>query len=232
MPYSTNMIIFPASGFLIAAVLSLVPTFTLADTSSQFPWRDLDRIKDIGTAFGNKTHSFNVTDNWKICMSHILNIPYRANVSDYAPLISKAFDILKELGGGSVKLSRGTFPVASSILMPSHTCLLGAGPTETTLKLVDFAPSFYPVKGVIRSSNSERVSLQGVAIDGNKRNQSLNPLDLHGRDGVSCELCNYLWFRNVIAKNHSGSGCKYHSEFTNPNQLQRGSRTSCELKRN
>lgn len=194
--------------FVFIALLVQQVTFAaILDTSVEKKWKNHDSSKDIAAAFGDKMHSFGVHDNWKIYMTKsVFTIPHTKVIKDYTGIISS---YLKEAGavdGAAVKLEKGTYPVSAPIEIPSHTCIVGAGMADTTVKLIDGADAFYE-KGLFYSLNGERVSLQGFTIDGNKDKQNKN--DKYWHNGVYFELVNYAWFRNVRVQNMFHHGCMF-----------------------
>lgn len=200
-----------------AATLLLLACTRLASCqedapSPRFPWSKQDETRNLSATFGNSSHSYSVQDNWNICMRHEFILPFDEAIDDFAPLMSDLLRILNRLGGGTVRLTKGTYPVGGIIEMPSHTCILGVSSSATTIKLVADAPSFFPVNGMIHSYNGERVTVQSVALDGNHRaNQGttgINPAEITGRDGFLFQKANFVWLLNVVSRDHSGHACK------------------------
>lgn len=213
------MYFFRSSNMLSTALLILSVLPLLARGDHKFPWQDMDRMNNMNDTFNGTSHSFNVSMSWSICMRLVYDVPYDPEITDYAPVISNLLQVLHTFGGGAVRLDNGTFPVNSGIDMPSHTCIVGMGPNKTVIQLTPFAPSFYPKKGIIRSRFAERVSLQGITIDGNRHKQAMTAGATYGRDGLSFIHVNYAWLRNVVSRDNHGLGCKllfFYSYLSSP----------------
>lgn len=135
-----------------------------------------------------------------------VKVPLNVSIADYAPIIGKALSMLSTKGG-SVRLEKGTYRVSKPIELPSHTCIIGAGMTETFLELIARAPSFED-KGVLRASKSERISIIDLTVDGSRSVQYEN--EEYGRSGVYLELVNFAWCRNVRVRNHANHGFYPH----------------------
>ena len=186
--------------------LLLLTLVVYGKSSTRFPWKTLDSVVDIDTAFGEHESSFNVLKNWKICNSVITDIPYSSDVPDFAPLINQELMALKKTGG-AVRLGKGVYNISSAILLQSRTCLIGNGTSNTMLQVTDRAPAF-AVKGVVYASKGEHVSVIALTINGNKNNQWEG--EAVARTGAYFELINYAWFRNVASNDHLLHGYNMH----------------------
>lgn len=194
----------------LASLLSLSAFATPLKPVSHTAWRPLDASKSIATAFGNSTHSFDVMDNWRICMTEaVFTIPYNSIIVDYSDIITSYLKAAGQAGGGAVQLEAGTYHIAAPITVPAHTCLIGTSMEDTIIKLIDDADDFSD-NGILHSRKGERVSIHSLTVDGNKDNQDRNYN--WGHDGVYFELINYAWFRNVRVQNMFGYGCKFSQQ--------------------
>lgn len=171
-------------------------------------WRDLPKTLGWST-FNRKGQPFNPRGNLAICERHTVSVPFVPGVADYSGRINSALKALRNRNppGGTVKLGPGLYPIKFQISMPSYTCLAGAGMRATTLKVIDNSPVFR-LSGVVRSFQTERVSILDMTIDGNKDRQlSMDPkLGGYGRYGVFTELTNWFYVNNVAVINHLGYG--------------------------
>lgn len=171
-------------------------------------WRDLP--KTLGwSVFNRRGQPFNPSGNLAICKRHTITIPRVPGASDYSGRINAALKALRARTppGGTVKLGVGEYLIKYQLVMPSYTCLQGAGMKATTVKVTDNSPVFR-LAGVVRSFQTKRVTLLDMTIDGNKDRQlSMDPkLGGYGRYGVFTELTNWFYVNNVSVINHLGYG--------------------------
>lgn len=179
---------------------------SIAVIDNLYPWTPQDVSLSVQDMFGTQHSSFDINHNWEICNSHYVDVPLQPNISDYAPIITKATAMLNTTGG-SVRLARGIYRVTEPIQLLSHTCIIGAGMEETFVVLTGHAPAFSD-KGVIRATKGEYVSIIGLTVDGSRSMQYED--EEYGRSGVYFELINYAWCRNVRVRNHANHGFYPH----------------------
>lgn len=179
-------------------------------------WAPLPTTKNI-SVFDDTNYSFDVRVNWAICNRFVMDIPLRAHIVDYAPVLSAALRVLNLLGGGSVRLQRGVYPISGNVYIPSNTCILGKGVDNTVLRVNNHIKPIYPHAGHLRSRRESRISLHGFTVDGNKLNQRLSTArEKYGRYGLYFELVNYVWLKNIKMKNNVGYGCMYARTVVTP----------------
>ena len=156
--------------------------------------------------------SFDTRGNWAYCLKFVIDLPLIPQISDYAPAINSALETAANIGGGSVRLGAGVYPIGKNIVMPSYTCLIGAGMNRTVIRVNDGINNLGNRAGYIRSRLAEKVTLHGFTLDGNHVNQVMNTSSLrYGRFGLYFELVNYAWFKNVRIQNCGGYGCKLYA---------------------
>ena len=180
---------------------------TAEKTKSPFPWKSLEAPMDMKKATAERASSFDEDMNWNICKSNVKTVSFSPHVEDYAVEINAKLKSL-ESTGGAVRLTKGQFPIKSAIVLPSHTCLIGNGTSETVIKIKDKSQLFEK-KGAIYASKGENISLVAFTVDGNKDMQHLEKKS-DALAGVYFELVNYVWFRNVASVNHSRHGFHLH----------------------
>lgn len=171
-------------------------------------WRDIP--KNFGwSVFNRKGQPFNPLGNLAVCRRHTITIPLTRGGADYSVSINQALKALRKRNppGGTVKLAAGLYPLKFQIVMPSYTCLQGAGMKATVLRMIDNSPPFR-LSGMVRSFQSERVSILDLTLDGNKDRQlSMDPKAAgYGRYGVFTELTNWFYVNNVNVISHLGYG--------------------------
>lgn len=156
------------------------------------------------------TLPFAPADNLRYCARRTITIR-RDGRRDYAAIINQKLDVLGKQGGGTVKLAAGVYPHSAQIVMPSYTCLVGAGIDSTFLFLVDNAPRFR-YSGSIRSLHTERITIMDLTQDGNRANQGTNKRRNYGRYGMFTELTNFLYMKNFRVKNNFAYGFDPHGK--------------------
>lgn len=176
--------------------------------------RSFNTDKSVKEAFGDRKFSFDVDENWKLCMSRNETIEFDESIKDYTKILNDTLKSLSKKGGGSILLGSGVFPITVPILMPKMTCLVGEGKKETTLRVKNKSYPPYPFKGTIIAHKVERVSIVGLTIDGNMENQvEQHKFRTLGRVGVYQERVHHSFFLNVKVMNNMRHGCTYSLEL-------------------
>ncbi len=173
--------------------------------------RTFKTTKSVEKAFGGGEFSFDVDNNWAICMARNETIEFDGSIEDYAKMLNETLMSLSRKGGGSVIIGEGVFPITVPISLPKKTCIIGQGKDKTTLRVKDKSYPPYPFKGTIIAHKVDRVSLVGLTIDGNAQNQYLEHI-FHtlGRVGVYQERVHESYLLNVKSVNSFRHGCTYH----------------------
>lgn len=153
-----------------------------------------------------------VEHNLKKCSTRTYFLDYDATVHsvDAYSDIQKALNVIDT---GTLVLGEGTFIVSNQISLSSNTCLVGQGIDKTVIKLKDNASEFR-YSGLVRSINSENVTIMGLTLDGNRENQSGNETELYGRYGLFTEVTNYLYLNKVRITKNYGYGFDPHGNKT------------------
>jgi len=151
----------------------------------------------------NNFFYFNVSRTVEFCRKNVIPIEFDDRVMDYSDIINKAVALMNTKGGGTVYLSAGTFIVAGSIEVLSHTCIYGKGRDLTTIKLRDKAPGFTEA-GILRTEGAEHIDLQSFRIDGSRTNQDQN----EKRAGIHFSLVNFVRIQDMLIIQNSGDGGK------------------------
>ncbi len=195
----------------VLAILLKAVVATSFENISRKGWAQLDGSKGFSEIFGGKLPSFDVLDSWRICKGgDTFHVPQYKYIKDYTLIIESLLDAASQGKGGELVFPAGNFMISAPIKIPAHTCLIGAGIEKTIIKLKDNARPFRgKEKGMFYCSKAERITMHALTIDGNKDNQKVD--GGKRRSGISSELVNYLWFRNVRSRNHAGYGCKFSS---------------------
>lgn len=168
--------------------------------------------------FNARARSFNTNVNRKYCRNSVLKINLVRGKKDYRKRIQRALDTLRDRKlGGTLRLSRGTFPIKGQLHIYSYTCLVGAGMNKTVIKVASDAANF-KTSGAVRTRHSIRVTVQGLTIDGNRKGlrltSSSSKAKRYGRYGFFSELSDYLWLNKVRIKNNYGYGFDPHGSKT------------------
>ncbi len=165
----------------------------------------------VEEAFGGGNFSFDVDENWELCMTRNKTIEFDDTVEDYTKMLNETLMSLSQSGGGSVILTEGVFPITVPLSMPAKTCIIGQGKDITTLRVKDKSYPPYPFKGAIIAHKVDRVSLVGLTIDGNAQNQLIkHNFRALGRAGVYQERVRESYLLNVKSVNNYRHGCTYH----------------------
>ncbi len=167
--------------------------------------------KGIEEAFGDGKFSFAEDANWDLCMERNKSYELDENILDYGKELNKTLKQLSNDGGGAVVLGPGVYPITVPILIPTNTCLIGAGKDKTTLRVEDKSYPPYPFKGSLISHKVERVTLVGFTVDGNADNQQItHKFHTLGRVGIYQERVSKSYLLNVKSINNVRHGCTYN----------------------
>lgn len=134
-----------------------------------------------------------------------------------ADRINQAIQQIHAAGGGTVLLSGGTFNVSTPVTIWANVMLKGQG-HNTRIRLVDNAPSFAGMAGILRFANDvtgERVMHAGVEdllVDGNREQQLQDVGDAEKKYGLYAEG-DYISIRRVKIVNCMGYGFDPHGEI-------------------
>lgn len=193
----------------MTAVLALALTGVV-----QGEYERLDDKKNVFEAFVEPA-SFDINENWAICAPGLVNFSLAIDdgTGNHDAKFAKYLSEVPKTGGG-LRLESGTYLVTRPIVLPENSCIIGAGMSETIIRLDDKATPFFNVgkaKGILSCSKQARVSIMALTVDGNSGKQHPpypvgHPYYTHGRYGVSALQCNYFWTRNVRATNSERAG--------------------------
>lgn len=199
----------PATTMRTSALLAVLLALALcADAQKKGEWRNLPRTRGFSPFRGARP--FDPAVNLRYCKKRTIWIKYSAGVKNYAPIINSALKKVRSTGGGTVRLTGGTFPLASQVIIYSYSCLVGAGRTKTVLRVKGSVKPFKNA-GTVRSFWTERITVSDLTIDGNRKAQRRKTKrDVYGRYGFFSELTNYLYLRRVGTINHGGYGFDPH----------------------
>lgn len=161
-------------------------------------------------SFNHHGRSFDISDNWAYCTLRTISLSPDTGARDFGTIISEHLASLSAAGGGTVRLRSGIYPLRTTIQLPARTCLLGADTLRTVLRVVDNADPSPEAKGIIRSADSERVTIRKFTLDANGRRQHDVNTDAHfAKYGVYFEHVNYTWIDAVRVVDAIGYGCEY-----------------------
>ncbi len=161
--------------------------------------------------FAFRRHSFFTERNWDICVNYTVDVRPDPTIADYGRYLSKLAASIPNLNviGGSIRLADGVYPVKTSVTLPSRTCLVGMGMDRTIIKVVSNANYTAPVRGVIRSLDSTRVTLRGFTVDCNMRMQeNVSAKEHFAKFGVLFNSSSYIFIWQVRVQEALGYGCK------------------------
>lgn len=195
--------------FCITLALSLLRFATASGENSI--------AQNYDAEFSFNKHAFYTTRNWKMCVNHTEDVSPDVTVADYGKyLTDKAMDVSANASdGASIRLAAGVYPVKTAIILPSNVCLIGMGMDRTIIRVIDFANVTAPVRGVIRSVNSTRVTLRGFTLDCNSKMQQNTAADRHfAKFGIFIQASSYVYIWEVRVKGALGYGCKFYQEDT------------------
>lgn len=82
------------------------------------------------------TSSFDIDGNWNICWRNSVNFTMDGK-SDYGIIFNNTLRQLSKEGGGNILLGPGEYPIFAPIELPANTCIIGAGPDKTVLRVID-----------------------------------------------------------------------------------------------
>lgn len=186
---------------LAVSVVVAVLSFAQAQGVRRGEWRQLSKRGSLYKLARSKW-PFNPWANLAICNKRKIWLAPDGN-RDMTATINEKLRQLGAMGGGTLRLTRGTFIHTRNIEIPSYVCLVGAGMSLTVLKLRDNSPRF-KFSGNIRSFETERVTVMDLTINGNRYRQRKG--QTYGRYGVFTELTNYLLLRRVRVTLHHEYG--------------------------
>lgn len=117
-------------------------------------------------AFDKDGRSFDTRENLKYCDNSEESIVFDASVKDYHNAIQHKLDLLEERsGGGTLRLSEGTFTISNQLSVYSRTCLIGAGMNKTSIRVRDKSENFRR-SGTVRTYQTERVTVRSSTLSG------------------------------------------------------------------
>lgn len=199
-------------------LLALVPAFALALSAAALPgpvgdWERQDTSRSFAAAFADSPRSFVPAMTPETCGNLSMHFgPPDGVTTDYGRALTNALATASRLGGGSVILAAGTFPILSPVVLSSRTCLIGAGHDKTLLKVGWKFDRWYAGRGIVRARRATRVTMMDFAILGAPATRDGRLF--YSRDAVGLDLVTYAFVRNVRAQDHAGSGFRITGERT------------------
>jgi hypothetical protein len=91
-----------------------------------------------------------------------------------------------KLIGGKIILSDGQFNLDGQITLSSHITILGQGVGITVLRIVDNSKPYelgISLKGTLRGRNITNITISGLTLNGNSKNNNFTGAMKYGKDG-------------------------------------------------
>lgn len=195
---------------LLRMLIAALPALTLASSVVALPgpvgdWRRQDTSRTFATAFANGPRTFEAATDAKSCGNFSVYFgPPDGLTPDYGQALTAALETASRLGGGSVRLAGGTYPILSPVVLGSRTCLFGAGHAKTILKVGWKFDRFYAGRGIVRARRASNVTMMGFTVLG--ATSTADSRHFYSRDAVVLDLVNYALIRGVRAHDHAGAG--------------------------
>jgi parallel beta-helix repeat protein len=123
---------------------------------------------------------------------------------------------------GTIRLKSDLYLINSNINLYSNMIFEGIGMFLTTIRLRDYAPSFYQnperetdrggTSGLIRSAFQDNIVIRDMTIDGNRYNQSTDEEYTYGRFGIYLEVVLDVLMSRLRVMNCQGYGFDPHGK--------------------
>lgn len=199
---------------LALCVILALPSIIHAIPGPSGDWEAQDTSLGLLSAFNTSNgRTFDSTTCGGNGARLYLRAPRQSDI-DLGLTISSALQTVATLGGGAVHLASGTYEVRTPIILPSYTCLFGAGMNKTVIRLRDYSKALEK-RGLVRAHIATNVTIARLTVDGNAGRQfSFSKEYRSGQVGVAFELVNFGTIVDVRVHDALAAGGEYcqHSE--------------------
>lgn len=166
-------------------ILVVALVFAHAFGAKRGDWKKFSKKGSL-TGLSKKSWAFDRSKNMEYCNKRTVTVKPDGK-KDMAKKLNDEMKKLRKNGGGTLKLTAGTYFHKTQIKIPSFVCLVGAGMRKTIIKLANKAPR-WRTSGSVRSFQTRRVTVMDITIDGNRNKQKKGKRDIYGRYGFFSEV--------------------------------------------